>query len=891
MAKPKVEVEITAESSGLLDGLSKATNHVRGAAREMEGHTEKLAGIGRNLLAPFVALAGVFGGAAFLKGTVEETVQWTKESQKLAGVLGTTTEKASVLNLAIGDIFATQEEYLAAVGKLTKTLGGNEQAFQRLGVQTRDQNGRYRDTSTLMAEVNGALVKIQGGTERNVAAASIYGKSWMEVQKILKLTPEVIQAAQEKAERLNLIVGSDSVEATKAYRDSMNDLEDTVKAVKVGIGNQLLPVLTQLNNDLADTGPTAISALGVAFKGLYQVILVGRELVEKFFVSWEIGWKIAAVAGSNGLAQLKAVATGRFGDAIALEKDLGAKLTPTIQQREAAFAEIEEEYGLKSAQLWGDVAAKKKSAALDGGAFSGSKDSESALNRLKADLERVKYEFEVSAAARGQLLEFTKAQEAAWLEENITRYDLADKEKAQADKLLFEARRAVLKQGYEGEIEAQKASLELYKFDAEKRLEILEGIARKQIDRFGPGSKEAEESLKEILKLQAEAGDQAEKVLAARQERRKAHQLAELEQDRVFIQQRRANGEISALDELLQLQALEDRKFEIERAALERRLQLANLEPEARAQVLNQIQALEDQHALSLTQTKQRVDAELQKTDSLAGSRAAIRAYLEANQNDFQNYATFTTTILQGMENSIAASAKGILTGQMTLSQGFKAVWKGILDTVAQAVAQMIAKWIAGAIVARIFGQQAGQGAAVQAVASQAAAAAGIFQAHAYIPFVGPAIAAGLVLMMNGVLAANAGSAKALGAGVKAFAVGGVIDKPTLALMGEAGREVVAPEKDFKAWAAGLTGLGARLQANVSAGLAQAQGYDAAGAGYAAAAAAQGRQNKAGGGAFAGGSPYVDLRGAVIAGESAESGRVIRNLVRGALDDWDGAKG
>lgn len=892
VAKPKVEVEITSEYSGLLGGLDKASKHVKAKAAEIEGHTEALAAIGPRFLAPFAALAGLVGGGAFLKGAVDETVAWTVESQKLARVLGLSTEAASVYNVAIGDIHVSQEDFLAANAKLVKTLSTNEDAFRRMGVETRDMNNRYRDSPTIMADVNAKLLLIKEGTERNVAAQKIFGKGWQDALRILKLTPEVLDEARAKAERLNLIVGADSVEATKAYRDSLNDLEDTTKAVKIAIGRELMPVMTQLNNDMADTGPTAVSAISGSLKGLYQVILVGRELVEKFFVNWEYGWKIAEVAASNAAEQISLVMAGKFGEAAAKEKALGMELAPVVKAQTAALEQIEGEYADKSALLWGDVAAKKAKASGAQGAFDGAKDSETALNKLKADLERQKYLFESSAAEKGQLLQFSKEQEAAWLADNIARYGLSAKEKHQADKMLYEARREVLKQAYEGEIEGEKASLELYKHNAFKRLEILEGIARKQTLRFGPGSKEAGEAYKEILKLEQEVSDQANQVLQLRQERRRAHQEAELDLEARYLQHRRANLEISAAQEITGLQDLEDRRFTIKRAALEQRLQMDELEPAERSKVLNEIKALEDAHAAGLLDTKFKLDAELQKQDGWAGAQAAIRTYIEQSQNDFAIWGQFVTSVFSGVENAMARGVQGILSGQMTLGQGFKAIWKGIVDAVLQAVAQMIAKWVVGAIAARIFGQQAGQGAAAQAVASQAAAAAGIFAAHAYIPFAGPAIAAGLVAMMNGVLVANAAAAKGIAGGVKAFALGGLIDRPTLALMGERGREVVAPERDFKAWASGLVGLGSNLQANVAAGLSDIQGYQTAGTGFAAAASSAGRSALARGQSFVGGGgPSFDLRGAMFLGSDVETKRVLAELIRKSQDDWNRANG
>ena len=120
---------------------------------------------------------------------------------------------------------------------------------------------------------------------------------------------------------------------------------------------------------------------------------------------------------------------------------------------------------------------------------------------------------------------------------------------------------------------------------------------------------------------------------------------------------------------------------------------------------------------------------------------------------------------------------------------------------------------------------------------------------------------------MNASLIANSVAAK----GITANARGSLVTGPTLALIGEGGEnEVVAPETAFKDWAGNLT-------ANIIAQQRQATNYQALGANYA--------QQASQTGSF--GAGYVDLRGAIIAGESAESARIISSLIHKHGSDYD----
>jgi hypothetical protein len=228
------------------------------------------------LIGVWGTLAGVVAGGAALKAVISETISWTGESVKLSKALGITTEQASILNVALGDVYLTHEDMTAANSRMTRTLANNEDAFKKLGVATRDQTGNYRSSVDIMADVNAKLLTIKEGTDRNIAGTQIYGRGWQEVSSILKLTPEVMREAQEKAERLHLIVGPEGVEKMKQYKAMMNDLEDVHKSFTVQIGNELLPILIEMGVEFGDLGIKAAGLFAELIKGTREMAVATR---------------------------------------------------------------------------------------------------------------------------------------------------------------------------------------------------------------------------------------------------------------------------------------------------------------------------------------------------------------------------------------------------------------------------------------------------------------------------------------------------------------------------------------------------------------------------------------------------------------------------------------
>jgi TP901 family phage tail tape measure protein len=282
-------------------------------------------------------------------------------------------------------------------------------------------------------------------------------------------------------------------------------------------------------------------------------------------------------------------------------------------------------------------------------------------------------------------------------------------------------------------------------------------------------------------------------------------------------------------------------------------------------------------------QAVQELREELERrSDGQGGWMAGITEFIEQGRNAFETFRHTATSVMQGVEQSFARGFQGMLSGQMTFSQGMKAIWQGIVQTVIQALAQLAAKYLVTAIAARLFGEQSAEGAKQQAVGSQIAAAAGIFQAHSAIPFVGPIIAAAYVAMMNAALVANAASATS----ITARRVGGLVTSPEVTLLGEDGPELVAPESDFKDWAQDLVSLGA-LHANLGQNLRReeqvVEGYHAQSSSYAAQASEQQGSVKDPGPAAPDTTLHINMSGATILDASSRGLETLGNHIMDAL--------
>lgn len=268
----EVQVRIGVEMSALKPGMEQGAQDVERAAAKMrdavaqanESMSESLKGVVTSIGNVSGALSLMFGalaGGASFGSAIEETKKLTGEARSLSKALGITVQDASALNIALGDIYSSSESFIGASQMLSRQLRTNEGDLNAMGLKTRDANGQYRNMKDLMFDAIAVLRDYKEGTDRAMAAQTLFGRGGSEALSMLKLTSEAMADAKQKAEDLGLTVGEENVKALSDYKAAMNDLDDVISAAKKSIGDELLPHLTDLANWLSNTGPDAVNAL------------------------------------------------------------------------------------------------------------------------------------------------------------------------------------------------------------------------------------------------------------------------------------------------------------------------------------------------------------------------------------------------------------------------------------------------------------------------------------------------------------------------------------------------------------------------------------------------------------------------------------------------------
>ena len=747
------QMAVAAEASS-----AKMAASFNGLHASVEGVKTNIVGIGQafaKVQATLIGFYGLLAGDRLFGRIVDETVSWTKEAVALSHALGITTEQASVLNVALGDIHQSGEAMTSAAAKLTKTLNTQESAFADLGVATRDQAGHLRSTLEIMADAHAKLLEFREGTDRNIEGTKIYGKAWSEVAGILKLTPQVLADAAIKARELHLIVGPDGEARTKAYRAALNDVQDVGKSLTIQFGEKLLPAFTRVGAFLGQEGPK----MAETFKSILQS--VGFVAGSVWLTLKDMGDAIGALA-----AQAAAVLSGDFAQAKLIGK-----------MRDEQYAKNKAEYEKWKKEAFADPPPPPAGAPAPDKRSKGGKDDRAD----KVDLLGIwKEELLQRIQLEEGFFRDSTALEAEFWAGKLALTKEGSKERRAVEKEIFEAYKKLAHDNLAVEIDDLKLRASLERAGGVERIQIAGQIAARLAEVYGDDSQQYRAALREMAQAAREHAAQQLQIEQAQAERRQAASLGEIEAEQQRLEARRALGEISAEQELAALAKLEERKYRIELDYARQRAELVQDDPVAYEQALAKIEAIERAHAQRIG----KINTDLAKEQNALWASLGDRA------------ASLWDKGLQAMMN-----------GTLTWKNAFKAVLTELTSWfVVDVVGKKVKAWLAGEVAkttatqtgsaARLAAEQtassagllAQMGSVIKSIMNFAAEAfAGVFAALSGIPIVGPAMAAA---------AAPAAMATVVGvAGMVSAAQGYDIPASVNPIVQTHAREMILPER------------------------------------------------------------------------------------------------
>jgi hypothetical protein len=736
-AEKVAEYEISANPAGFTAGMEKAQAAAAQAAQDIkssmsaiESHMGAVSGAVKSLTSVFGTLTAVVAGGAAFKEIIGKSNEWTGEAKKLSAQMGITTERASVMMVAMRHLGIDTEVVTMAAGKMAKQIATNGQAFEKLGVSVKDSAGQYRPTLDIMGEVNNKLKEIKNPIEQNIAGTQIYGRSWNEVRGTLRLTTEEIKAAEQKAKDFGLVVGDEGVANAKKYKESINDMKLIMTSLEVQAGNAVLPTFVKLGSWLSVVGPTAGKAFGMVLESVVEIISTVAEVVLDLWNTCREGFSLINDLVSDVMGRkapgafeifgnmLKVIEVAFLGFKVAVQLVIEAikgyiELLVTNIMRMATTADraLHGDFaGAKQAWATGtaileDVQRKHfdnmikiasdgkekldsivlrgpskgpeiKDKEIKGGPTydfgKGDKDekAKSRVHEWDAKLAADKDGYAKEQAMAGTAMEYSMSMERDFWKRILDTAAMTKEEKAQVERKYYASMAAIRKEDFDNEIAGEKLKLESFKNNHLERLEIANRIYQENVDRFGAEAKESKAALAEVYKEQRAFADQTMAVNRVVAEARRNAELAGIDAAQQDAEQQLALRQIT-IAQMLSLEAgFEAKRYQIRMQALieqEALMHGPDQDPIALQQIHAQIEAAEQQHQAKMTAIKK-------------------KSTLEQNKSVQGLY----TNMQSGLASVIANTAKGTMTMSQALQSMMQTVTGSVIDMLAQSAAQWL---------------------------------------------------------------------------------------------------------------------------------------------------------------------------------------------------------
>lgn len=713
MDNNQVKVEVTATSDKLEAGMKNSVNAVKSSVDEIKSTLEGMNSGFSKVTAGFAAFTAVLAGGSALKSFVSGALESTKEALTLGKALGITATEASYFKSALAQAGVSQDAVLTAGKRMTMQLLQNEDAFKKLGVATRDNEGHLRNTKDVMLDTNAAIREFREGTDRNVEGMKIYGRQWAEIAPFVNKFKGETEESRKEAESLNLVVGQEAVSALADYKSSQIGVKEVMEGVTNTIGNAIIPRLTELGKWFKEIGPDAVTATHVAMqayltvqdavkdsiKALWNVISTAFSAITNIvtksfggggqaFTAMEMFEnvvkvvQIAFIGFRIGIETGCAIIEGAINNIVIVFKGLAAVAY-------AALVERSWDATVKAAKKAGDEIVDNFDKTID-------KMTDIAV-KGREDIDKV---VSVDMKVRAPV---TAIKEKTGGERSQGADTPVDKTKDRMKS--WEADLLALKTKYMEENDMREMSLQDEKAYWQKVLTIRD-ISEKE--KGGVRKKAAEAELADMKRMAGQRLEIQKEVIAFEQKLG----LESIEQDKAEADEKLALGLMTNLQRLKMEEDFENQKYVINKKALIEQLKLADKDPTKnlveRQKIMDQILLMEQKHQGEITKIRS-------------------KQTLETNKD--------WISIANTAKSSMASAITGVLTGAQSLRSALTGLFKSIGTMM---IEELIAKPLAERAIAAITGKALN----VADAASYAgvAGAAGVASAAA-IPLIGWEIA------------------------------------------------------------------------------------------------------------------------------------------------------
>jgi uncharacterized phage infection (PIP) family protein YhgE len=187
-----------------------------------------------------LALAGGAALVAFGTKAVAAFQETALAAGKFSDATGLAVEDASRWNEVAGDVGVSTETIQGAFVRLNNAIGTGKLAD--LGIELQRTEDGAADVNATMLETIRVIGRIKDPTERAAAAQKAFGRGYAEAAEIILGSADDIERKLADVSEQK-IIDEDELQRARDFRESMDNLSDSLQDVQLVAGEALVPLL------------------------------------------------------------------------------------------------------------------------------------------------------------------------------------------------------------------------------------------------------------------------------------------------------------------------------------------------------------------------------------------------------------------------------------------------------------------------------------------------------------------------------------------------------------------------------------------------------------------------------------------------------------------------
>ena len=262
MADPvgALRVELSASIAKFLTDMDKAAKGTAKFKKDVDGFGASFAQAFtfKGVAAGFTAITAAAAATAFGIGKlVGSAVQTGDAYAKLSQKTGESTEFLSGLTHAANLSNVSQEQLGVGLRQLAVNMsqaasgtGDSAKAFAQLGVTVKNADGTLRPTGQVLLDVADKLAGMKDAAQRAALAQQFFGRSGVELLPLLAQGSAAIRLQMEDARQLGLVWSTETAAAAEQLNDNLNRLQGVGTGLVNLIGSTMIPVVNEIAEEV-----------------------------------------------------------------------------------------------------------------------------------------------------------------------------------------------------------------------------------------------------------------------------------------------------------------------------------------------------------------------------------------------------------------------------------------------------------------------------------------------------------------------------------------------------------------------------------------------------------------------------------------------------------------